>query len=173
MELISAPGLIHSSLMYGYRLGSPVGVEVLAETMSASRTASSMVSTAYTFTCGYSFFTWAMNFSSEALPRPLTLMVSMFGRTAMIAASAVLLITPGPIMATTLESGLDKCLYPTPGTAPVRYAERIFADMYATGAPVSLSFSVSIRMERGKPFSLLAQLEPYHFMPAISNTPPR
>ena len=47
------------------------------------------------------------------------------------------------------------------------------ADIYATGAPVSLSFSVSIRMERGRPFSLLAQLEPYHFMPAMSNTPPR
>ena len=46
-----------------------------------------------------------------------------------MAASAVLLMTPGPMIPTTLESGRDKCLYPTPGTAPVRYADRIFADI--------------------------------------------
>ena len=39
--------------------------------------------------------------------------------------------------------------------------------MRARGAPVSLSLSIIMRMERGSPFALLSMLEPYHFMPAI------
>ena len=41
------------------------------------------------------------------------------------------------------------------------------ADIKASGAPVSLSFSIIIRMERGSPFFLFSTLEPYHFIPAI------
>ena len=41
------------------------------------------------------------------------------------------------------------------------------------GAPVSLSLRISISIDLGSPFSLFSALEPYHFIPAISNLPPR
>ena len=37
----------------------------------------------------------------------------------------------------------------------------------ASGAPVSLSLSIIIRMDRGSPFFLFSTFEPYHFIPAI------
>ncbi len=97
----------------------------------------------------------------------------MPGRTAIVASSVVLLITPGPTTPNTFTSSLAKYFTPTPGTAPVRNALKMLADMYARGAPVSLSLRVSMSTERGSPFSLLSTLEPYHFIPTMSNFPPR
>ena len=85
----------------------------------------------------------------------------------------VRLITPAPISAHTLDSGLARYFAPTPGIAPVRTALMRLADISASGAPVSALFSMTIKMERGMPFSTLSRLEPYHFSPAILNLPPR
>ena len=109
----------------------------------------------------------------EALPRPLIFRVSSEGRSAAKVSMVMLLMKPGPTTPSTLESGLDSSFTPTPGMAAVRYALIRLADMNALGAPVSLSFRMTIRMERGSPFSRFSTLEPYHFTPAISNLPPR
>ena len=45
--------------------------------------------------------------------------------------------------------------------------------MSASGAPVSLSLRVKVRIERGSPRSLLAMFEPYHLQPAYWYSPPR
>ena len=45
--------------------------------------------------------------------------------------------------------------------------------MWATGVPVSLSFSVSMRQDRGSFLLRLSTLDPYHLQPAMSNFPPR
>ena len=52
-------------------------------------------------------------------------------------------------------------------------ASKIEPDMYASGAAVSGSVSVNIRIERGRPLSRLAMLEPYHFTPEVPKLPPR
>ena len=49
----------------------------------------------------------------------------------------------------------------------MRYDEMRFADMSATGAPVTGSLSMSVRMERGSPRLRLSMLEPYHLTPAM------
>ena len=103
--------------------GSPVGEEVAISTISASRTASSSVSTIEILvTCGYSARTNSAKLfaDGEVIEDPLIFTVSIDGRTAIAAANAVLLMTPGPMMPTTLASSRAKCLNPTPGTAPVR-----------------------------------------------------
>jgi hypothetical protein len=45
--------------------------------------------------------------------------------------------------------------------------------MKASGAPVSGSLRMKVRIERGRPFSRLAMFEPYHFIPALRKRPPR
>ena len=83
-------------------------------------------------------------------------------------------ITPGPQIPQTFASFRARYLAPTPGIAPVRYALSRLALMRASGAPVSLSFSMTVRIERGSPLSLgLLMLEPYHFTPQVLNRPPR
>ena len=59
------------------------------------------------------------------------------------------------------------------GMAPVLIALRRLADIYATGAPVSTSLSVAIRIDLGRPLRMLSWFDPYHFCPAIWNLPPR
>ena len=56
----------------------------------------------------------------EAFPLPLILTVSMYGQTLKKAAREVFPMTPGPTIATVLESFLARYLAPTPGIAPVR-----------------------------------------------------
>ena len=136
--------------------------------MSLSLIASSIVShTFIVVTCGNSFFTYSTNESIEFFPRPLIFTVSILGHTLINAASAVFPITPGPTIATVVESFLARYFAPTPGMAPVLYALNRLADISASGAPVSLSLSIIIRMERGSPFFLFSIFEPYHFIPAI------
>ena len=109
----------------------------------------------------------------EALPRPLIFRVSKVGRNAANVSIVILLMKPGPTTPKTFASFFASSFTPTPGIAAVRYALMRFAERNAFGAPVSLSFRMTIRMERGKPFSRFSTLEPYHFTPAISNFPPK
>ncbi len=91
----------------------------------------------------------------------------------MMASVLVLAMTPGPTTARILESGLDRYFTPTPGTAPVRTAERMLALMIAFGAPVTVSLRTKTWMERGRPSFLFSALEPYHFTPVLLKRPPR
>ena len=124
-------------------------------------------------TCGNSFLTNSTNESIDFFPLPLIFTVSILGHTLINAARAVFPITPGPTMATVFESFLARYFAPTPGIAPVLYALKRFADISANGAPVSLSLSIIIRIERGSPSFLFSIFEPYHFIPAIWKFPPR
>jgi hypothetical protein len=90
-----------------------------------------------------------------------------------IAVKQALLIGPQPTTETTLASGLARYLAATPGTAPVRAALSRLADTSAIGAPVSLSFSIIVRVERGRPLPGFAWFEPYHLLPQTSKRPPR
>ena len=85
----------------------------------------------------------------------------------------VRLITPAAISERTLESFLARYFAPTPGIAPVRNALIKFPDIRARGAPVSASFSITMRIERGRPLERFSLLEPYHFSPATWKRPPR
>ena len=85
----------------------------------------------------------------------------------------VRLITPGPMMPTVSAFCTARCLTPTPGTAPVRYADSRLADMIAIGAPVVASLSTKTWMERGSSWLRFSALEPYHFTPAARKRPPR
>ena len=125
------------------------------------------------FTCGNSVFTYSTKESSDFCPLPFTFTVSICGQTLINAARDVFPITPGPRTATVLESFFARYFAPTPGIAPVRYALNKLADINARGAPVSLSFNIIIKIERGSPICLLSQFEPYHFIPAIWYFPPR
>src|SRR5699024_448206 len=83
------------------------------------------------------------------------------------------LMTPAPIIARVCASFDARYFVATAGTAPVRVALIKFALIYANGAPVSASFNVIIKTERGNPFSLLATFDPYHFCPVILYLPPK
>ena len=89
-----------------------------------------------------------------------------------MASSDVLPITPGPHTPHTLASFFTRYFIPTPGIAPVLMALNIFALMRQRGAPVVLSFNITVRMDLGSPFSLFVMLEPYHFIPMRSKGPP-
>ena len=122
--------------------------------------------------CGHFSFTYSIQRSIEAFPLPLIFNVSSDGRSAANVSMVIVLITPGPTIPSTLAFSIARFFTPTPGIPAVRYALSKFADINDNGAPVFLSFSIIIKMERGSPTSRFSTLEPYHFMPAISNLPP-
>ena len=122
---------------------------------------------------GYFSFAKATNLSSDALPLPFTFTFSISGHSFIIASREVFPITPGPHIPQTFEFFNARYLAPTPGIAPVLYALKRFADISASGAPVSLSFNITVRMDLGSPMLLLALFEPYHFIPTRSVFPPR
>ena len=97
----------------------------------------------------------------------------MPGRWDMAESKMVRLMTPGPMMPTVSAFSTARCFTPTPGTAPVRYADSRFADMIAIGAPVIASFSTKTWTERGRSCLRFSALEPYHFTPAARKRPPR
>ena len=170
--MIRAPGLIHSPFTSGYVLGS-VFPELAKDMTSVSLTSSSTVSTArITGISGYFTFAYSINASRDFCPLPFTLISLISGHSARIAASDVFPITPGPQIPQTAACFGARYRAPTPGIAPVLIALKIFADISAMGAPVSLSFNITVRMERGSPLLLLLLLLPYHFIPARSKEPP-
>ena len=107
------------------------------------------------------------------MPRPFTLTFSTMGRSVTKLRRVVLFITPGPTMPTQRQSSRASLRTASAGTAAVRYDETRLADMRHSGAPVSGSFSMSVRMERGSPLTRFSALEPYHLQPAMWYRPPR
>jgi len=84
----------------------------------------------------------------------------------MIALKHDFAIGPAPIIAKTLESFFAKSFVASPGMAPVLAELKRFAAINARGAPVSTSFRINIRFERGIPMRRLFPLDPYHLHPA-------
>ena len=104
----------------------------------------------------YSFSTHSAN--AFALSRKISKHTIFLtdGNCVMIATKHALLIGPHPTTDTTSASLRARYFAPTPGTPPVLAALKRFADISTKGDPVSLSFSITVRIDRGRPLGALA-----------------
>ena len=114
----------------------------------------------YSFIVGKFCLQYEIKLSIPLLLLPFILTTSIDGCAVINEYSVYLLIVPGPIIETTFGFFTERCFAPTPDVAPVLIALKIFADIYANGAPVVASINDIISIDLGNPFCALSGFEP-------------